>query len=62
MSTHEEDVSSGSEIDLAIERALEQAQLRGGDGGATSTALLAAHSEPTAVESGVELGGLGDAD
>lgn len=44
------DVEPGSAMDLAIERALEAAELRAGDALGTST--FAALSEPTAAELG----------
>lgn len=53
------DVEPGSPMDLAIERALEAAELRAGDALATSS--LAAASEPTAAEQG-DVAGSFDAD
>lgn len=55
------DVEPGSPMDLAIERALEAAELRAGDALGTST--FAAVSEPTAAELGDVAGSFdGDGD
>ena len=59
MSGEDQDFHPGSEIDLAIGRALEAANLRAGDP-AGSTALVA-HREPSAVELDGE-GSAGDGD
>jgi len=53
------DVEPGSPVDVAIERALEAAELRAGDALGTST--FAAVSEPTAAELG-DVAGSFDAD
>jgi hypothetical protein len=52
MTTDGRDGSSASETDLAIERALEAANLRAGDGLVTSTAAVSEEREPTAAEAG----------
>ena len=49
MSRDDEHVHPGSEMDLAIDRALEAAQLRAGDGAITSTAFVG-QPEPFSVE------------
>lgn len=60
MSTDDQHVHPGSEMDLAIDRALEAAQLRAGDATATSTASVA-QPELSAVELGSD-GGSADGD
>lgn len=50
-------IESGSDTDLAIERALEAANLRAGD--ATTTAVVVEDWEPSAVEAG-DVGADGD--
>ena len=50
MTTEDRGIERGSETDLAIERALEAANLRPGD--ATTTALVVEDWEPTAAEAG----------
>ena len=47
-----------SDVDLAIERAMEAANLRAGDSLGTSSAAVAAEHEPTAVEAGDLAGGI----
>ena len=49
MSSDNQHVHPGSEIDLAIDRALEAANLRAGDAATTSTAVVG-HPELSAVE------------
>lgn len=51
----------GSDVDLAIERAMEAANLRAGGSLDTSTAEAAAQSEPSAAEAG-DIGGGIDGD
>ncbi|WP_173922487.1 hypothetical protein [Agromyces sp. Marseille-P2726] len=53
-------VEPGSETDLAIERALEAANLRAGDS-ATSTSAVVEGWEPSAAEAG-DIGGAVDGD
>ncbi|GAA1830172.1 hypothetical protein [Agromyces salentinus] len=48
----------GSDADLAIERALEAANLRAGGSPATSTAEVAEDREPSAAEAGDIAGGV----
>lgn len=60
ISSDSEQTRSGSEIDAAIERALEGADLRPGDA-ATTTAFVAEDQEPSAVEGGDGVGA-GDGD
>lgn len=50
MSTDHEVVRPGSDIDIAIDRALEAAQLRVADGATTSTVGVAGDREPFAPE------------
>lgn len=45
-------IEPGSEADLAIQRALDAANLRAGDGLATSTATVVEDWEPSAAEAG----------
>lgn len=45
-------VEPGSELDQAIERALEAAKLRAGDSLGTSTATIVEDWEPSAAEAG----------
>ncbi|MEU1971227.1 hypothetical protein ABZ477_06215 [Microbacterium sp. NPDC019599] len=59
MSTPNEEIRPGSEIDLAIERALAGADLRAGDA-TTSAAFVVQDEEPAPVEDGV--GGLDGGD
>ncbi|MCR2812921.1 hypothetical protein NQ166_00305 [Microbacterium sp. zg.Y1090] len=57
MSNSDDQILPGSETDLALDRALEAANLRAG--GATETAAHVAHpEEPSAVDVG-DLGGAG---
>jgi hypothetical protein len=51
---HSEDrpVEPGSDLDLAIERALEAANLRAGDAAGTSSAFVLDGHEPSAAEMG----------
>ena len=49
MSSDNQHVHPGSEIDLAIDRALEAADLRAGDAATTSTAVVG-YPEPSSVE------------
>jgi hypothetical protein len=58
MKTHP-DVVPGSPMDLAIDRALEAAELRAGDALATTTECFVA--EPSAAEAG-DIGGAFDGD
>jgi F420-0:gamma-glutamyl ligase-like protein len=57
MSTGERYIEPGSEIDLAIERALQGANLRAGDAVGASTASVTEDWEPSAAESGDAVGG-----
>ncbi|WP_430645046.1 hypothetical protein [Agromyces sp. GXS1127] len=61
MSGDEAGIDPGSEVDVAIERALEAASLRAGDalGGTSATAVH--ESEPSAAEAG-DAGAGADAD
>jgi len=52
MTTDGGSVEPGSETDLAIERALEAANLRAGDSLGTTVASVAKEREPTAAEAG----------
>ena len=52
MTTDALDGSNVSETDVAIERALEAANLRAGDGLVTFTATVSEEREPTAAEAG----------
>ena len=54
-------VEPGSETDLAIQRALEAANLRAGDSLGATTASVVDGREPTAAEAG-DLDGAGDGD
>jgi hypothetical protein len=54
-------IEPGSETDLALERALEAANLRAGDSLGASTASVMEDQEPSAVEAG-ETGGATDGD
>ncbi len=49
MSSDDQHVHPGSEMDLAINRALEAAKLQAGDAATTSTAFVG-HREPFSVE------------
>lgn len=52
--THDDHrIDPGSEMDIAIDRALEGANLRAGDAGATWTAFVA-EPERSAVEDGID--------
>jgi hypothetical protein len=58
----EQTTGNGSEIDAAIERALESANLRPGDAATTSAFVVKEH-EPSAAEAGDGVGaGVGDGD
>jgi hypothetical protein len=50
MTTEDRGIEPGSDADLAIERALEAANLRPGD--ATTTAVFVEDREPSATEAG----------
>jgi hypothetical protein len=52
MTIDDRDSSPSAETDLAIERALEAANLRAGDAIGTSTASVSEEWEPTAAEAG----------
>lgn len=52
MTIHDGGIEPGSEADLAIQRALEGANLRAGDSLGTSTASVAEEGEPSAAEAG----------
>ena len=52
MTNNDRDVEAGSEADLAIQRALDAANLRAGDSLGTSTAFVAREPEPSAAEVG----------
>jgi hypothetical protein len=52
-------IEPGSDPDLALQRALEAANLRAGDSLGTSTASVVEDREPSAVEAG-DLGGAVD--
>lgn len=52
MTLDERESESASETDLAIERALEAANLRAGDSLGTSTASVSEEWEPSAAEAG----------
>ena len=52
MSLDDRESESASETDLAIERALEAANLRAGDSLGSSTASVSEEWEPSAVEAG----------
>lgn len=52
MAIHDRGIEPGSETDLAIERALEAAQLRAGDAQGTVTASVGDDREPSAAETG----------
>jgi hypothetical protein len=56
MPIDDQDIRPGSELDLAIERALEAANLRAGGADSASAALSVEDWEPSAVEAGVEAG------
>ena len=58
MSRDEQRIHPGSDIDIAIERALESAQLQAGDAATISTAFVE-HGELSAVEAD---GGAADGD
>jgi len=53
------DIEPGSETDLAIQRALDGANLRAGDSLGTTTASVVEDSEPSAAEAG-DFGADGD--
>jgi hypothetical protein len=57
MHTEDRPVEPGSELDLAIERALEAANLRAGDAAGTSSAFVLDSHEPSAAEMGDGGGG-----
>ena len=52
MTFNDRNIEPGSDIDLAIDRALEAAKLRAGDSLGTSTATVVEDWEPTAAEAG----------
>ena len=52
MTINDHSIEPGSDIDLAIDRALEAAKLRAGDSLGTSTATVVEDWEPTAAEAG----------
>lgn len=52
MATDDRGIEPGSETDLAIERALEAAQLRAGDAQGTAVASVGEGREPSAAEAG----------
>ncbi len=52
MTFNDRSIEPGSDIDLAIDRALEAAKLRAGDSLGTSTATVVEDWEPTAAEAG----------
>ncbi|MHA6669053.1 hypothetical protein ACX3O0_09305 [Homoserinimonas sp. A447] len=52
MTVKDQGVEPGSDLDLAIERALEAANLRAGDSLGISTATIVDDWEPTAAETG----------
>lgn len=52
MTTDDDDGVPASETDLAIERALEAAQLRAGDSLGSTSATVVEEWEPTAAEAG----------
>lgn len=52
MTIDDRGIESGSELDLAIQRALEAAKLRAGDSLGATTASVAAPWEPSAAEAG----------
>ncbi|WP_187432613.1 hypothetical protein [Agromyces mariniharenae] len=54
-------IESGSDADLAIQRAMEAAELRAGDSLGSTTASVVEDHEPSAAEAG-ELGGAADGD
>lgn len=63
MADTERNVDPGSEIDLAIERALEGANLRPGDAPSTATAYIVEDRELSAAEAGGgSAGAVSDAD
>ncbi|KAA9136217.1 hypothetical protein [Microbacterium caowuchunii] len=62
MSNSNEEVLPGSETDLALQRALDAANLRAGDATGTATAYVAHDPEPSAVEAGDAGGAGGDGD
>ncbi|QEV99421.1 hypothetical protein F6J84_04385 [Microbacterium caowuchunii] len=62
MSNSNEEVLPGSETDLALQRALDAANLRAGDATGTPTAYVAHDPEPSAVEAGDAGGAGGDGD
>ena len=63
MSTEDRDISPGSDLDLAIERALEAANLRAGGGSeSASTAVVVEDWEPSAAEASGGATGVADGD
>ena len=52
MANNDRDLEPGGEVDLAIERALEGANLRAGDATSTSTAYILEDREVSAAEAG----------
>jgi hypothetical protein len=52
MTIDDREIPSASETDLAIERALEAANLRAGDALGTTTASVSEEWEPTSAEAG----------
>jgi len=62
MSNGNEEVLPGSETDLALQRALDAAQLRAGDASGASAAFAAHDGELSAAEAGDSAGAGGDGD
>ena len=58
MSVDDRDIPPGSELDLAIERALEGANLRAGGSEGSSAAVSLEDWEPPAVEAGGAIGAI----
>lgn len=61
MPMDDQSVERGSEMDLALERALAAANLRAGDGVSTSLAHVGDQAEPSAVDTG-DTGAASDGD
>jgi hypothetical protein len=61
MTINDRTIEPGSDADLAIERALEAANLRAGDSLGSSTAVVAEDPEPSAAETG-DIGAAFDGD
>jgi hypothetical protein len=61
MTSDDRGIEPGSATDLAIERALEAANLRAGDATSTSNAVVVEEWQPTAAEAGEGAAGF-DAD